>query len=142
MENINLLDAGLGASITASILMLFYFIFMQVKKIYVTNVFVSVYTKDESGQDYIAYEIKTKSHIYSRKGGADSHLKNEIEHTRNFMNAIINNRSLDGIICDADIITELARKMDLNSITSYYVCGKVDTVILADFKPFKYSILR
>lgn len=142
MESINLIDACLGASITASVLMLVYFIFMQVKKIYVTYVYICVYTINEFGTEEIAYELKTKSHIYSRKGGADAHLKFEIQHTKDFMNAIKNNYSVEGIICDADIIMELSRKMDLNKISGYYVHGKVDTVILADFKPFKYSVLR
>lgn len=142
MNEILNLDIALGAISTLALCLLVFFLFLQTKKVYATNVYVTLYGQNEIGTEIPLMEFKLQSHLYTRKGSAETHVKHEIEHTQSLFQSIIKNESLDGIIIDPSILLQVTREIDIKSIKAHYVHGKVQTVVLSDFRPYIYSQWR
>lgn len=142
MNEILNLDIALGAISTLALCLLVFFLFLQTKKVYATNVYVTLCGRNEIGTEIPLMEFKLKSHLYARKGSAEAHVKHEIEHTQSLFQSIIKNESIDGIIIDPSILLQVTREIDIKSIKSRYVHGKVETVVLSDYRPYIYSKWR
>lgn len=142
MNEILNLDIALGAISTLALCLLVFFLFLQTKKVYATNVYVTLCGQNEIGTEITLMEFKLQSHLYTRKGSAETHVKHEIKHTQSLFQSIIKNESLDGIIIDPSILLQVTREIDIKSIKAHYVHGKVQTVVLSDFRPYIYSQWR